>query len=213
MSLDLATRLAGFGVLPVVTVATPDRAMPLVEALAAGGLACVEITFRSEAAAAAIAAIRAGAPDVLVGAGTILTRDQAAAALDAGAAFLVSPGLAPDVVDWALARDVPMLPGIATASELMAALSRGLRVVKVFPAGPLGGPAYLRALEGPFPMMRFVPTGGVTAANLPDYLALESVVAVGGTWLARPDVVAGGRWTEVELLAREAVAMVREVRP
>jgi 2-dehydro-3-deoxyphosphogluconate aldolase/(4S)-4-hydroxy-2-oxoglutarate aldolase len=211
--MDLATTLAAFGVLPVVTVGRPEQAVPLVRALAAGGLGCVEITFRSDAAVEAIRAVRAGAPDVLVGAGTVLTVEQADAAIEAGAAFLVSPGFGADVVERALARGVAVLPGIATPSELQAALSRGLRVVKVFPAAALGGPAFLRALEGPYPMMRFVPTGGVTAANLADYLAVGAVAAVGGTWLARPDVVAAGRWSEVERLAREALAIVAQARP
>jgi 2-dehydro-3-deoxyphosphogluconate aldolase / (4S)-4-hydroxy-2-oxoglutarate aldolase len=210
--MDLAATLAATAVLPVVTVTRAEQAIPLAEALVKGGIPCVEVTFRSDAAAAAIRAIRAGVPDALVGAGTVLTTAQADAAIDAGAAFLVSPGFGPDVVDHALARGIPMLPGVATPTDLQAALARGLRLVKVFPAGLLGGPAYLRALEGPYPMMRFVPTGGVTPATLADYLGLDCVVAVGGTWLARADTVAAGDWAGVEKLAREAAAIVGRVR-
>ncbi|HXR27113.1 MAG TPA: bifunctional 4-hydroxy-2-oxoglutarate aldolase/2-dehydro-3-deoxy-phosphogluconate aldolase [Candidatus Baltobacteraceae bacterium] len=209
---DLGATLTQAGVLPVVTVARPDQAVPLAEALLAGGLACVEITFRSDAAVDAIRAIRAHVPAMLVGAGTVLTTAQADAAVDAGAAFLVSPGLGPDVVDHVLARGVPMLPGIATPTELQAALRRDLRVVKVFPAAVLGGPAFLQALAAPYPMMRFVPTGGVTAADLAEYLALDCVAAVGGTWLARPATIASGAWDEVERLAREAAGIVQRVR-
>jgi 2-dehydro-3-deoxyphosphogluconate aldolase / (4S)-4-hydroxy-2-oxoglutarate aldolase len=209
---DLKATLTRAGVLPVVTVTSPQQAVPLAEALLAGGLACVEITFRSDAAVDAIRAIRSRVPGMLVGAGTVLTTAQADAAIDAGAAFLVSPGFGPDVVDRALARGVAMLPGIATPTELQAALARDLRVVKVFPAAVLGGPAFLQALQAPYPMMRFVPTGGVTPATLPEYLALDCVAAVGGTWLARGPVIASGAWDEVERLAREAAAIVERVR-
>ncbi len=213
MPLDLATTLGAHGVLPVATVARADQAVPLAQALVAGGLPCIEVTFRSAAAVEAIRAIRAGVPDMLVGAGTVLTVAQAHAAIDAGAAFLVSPGLGPDVVDVALRRGVAMLPGIATATELQAALARDLHLVKVFPAAALGGPAYLRALEAPFPMMRFVPTGGVTAASLAEYLAVTGVVAVGGTWLARAASIEAGAWGEIEQAAREVVGLVAQARP
>ena len=210
--MDLGATLARAGVLPVVTVASAEQAVPMAQALLAGGLACIEITFRSEAAADAIRAVRSGVPEMLLGAGTVLTTDQADAAIDAGASFLVSPGFGPDVVDHARARGVAMLPGIATPTELQAALARDLRIVKVFPAAVLGGPAFLQALQAPYPMMRFVPTGGVTPASLPEYLALDCVAAVGGTWLARPGTIASGAWDEVERLACEAAAVVERVR-
>jgi len=210
--MDLAATLGAHGILPVVTVAREDQAVPLAEALSAGGLPLVEITFRSDAAAGAIRAIRAAVPAMIVGAGTVLTLAQADAAIEAGAAFLVSPGLDLAIVDRALARGVAVLPGIATPTELQAALGRDLRLVKLFPAAALGGPAYLRALEAPYPMVRFVPTGGVTPANLADYLELGSVAAVGGTWLARPATIAAGAWAEIEGLAREATAIFARVR-
>ncbi len=210
--MDLAAALSAHRILPVVTVTRSDQAVPLAQALWAGGLGCVEITFRSDAASDAIRAIRSRVPNMLVGAGTVLTTAQADAAIEAGAAFLVSPGFGAAVVDHVLGRDIPMLPGIATPTELQAALERDLRLVKVFPAALLGGPAYLRALEAPYPRMRFVPTGGVTAANLADYLALTCVAAVGGTWLAREDTIAAGAWGEVERLAHEAVGIAEGVQ-
>jgi 2-dehydro-3-deoxyphosphogluconate aldolase/(4S)-4-hydroxy-2-oxoglutarate aldolase len=210
--MDLAAMLATYGILPVVTVTRPDQAVPLARALLTGGIGCVEITFRSDAAAEAIQAIRSGVPGVLVGAGTVLTTAQADAAIDAGAAFLVSPGFDSVVVDHGLARGVPVLPGVATPTEIQAALGRDLRLVKLFPVAVLGGPAYLKALEGPFPMMRFVPTGGITPTNLPDYLALGCVVAAGGTWLANAATIEAGAWDEVERLARDAAGIVERVR-
>jgi 2-dehydro-3-deoxyphosphogluconate aldolase / (4S)-4-hydroxy-2-oxoglutarate aldolase len=210
--MDLATTLAAHGILPVVTVTRSEQAVPLAEALLAGGLECVEITFRSEAAVDAIRAIRARVPRMVVGAGTVLTTVQADAAVEAGATFLVSPGFGAAVVDHALARNIPILPGIASPTELQAALARDIRLVKVFPAGLLGGAAYLRALQAPYPMMRFVPTGGVTAADLADYLALTCVAAVGGTWLAPASTVAAGAWGEVERLTHEAVGIVAGAR-
>lgn len=210
--MDLGAALEPMGVVPVVTVTRSEQAIPLAEALLAGGLPCAEITFRSDAAAAAIEQISAHVPGILLGAGTVLTTAQADAAIAAGAAFVVAPGFNPTVIDHVLSRGVPMLPGIATPSELEAALARDLHLVKVFPAAALGGPAYLRALAGPYPMMRFVPTGGVTADNLPEYAALAAVVAVGGTWLAKPDVVAAGDWGMIERLAAEAISIVRRAR-
>jgi 2-dehydro-3-deoxyphosphogluconate aldolase/(4S)-4-hydroxy-2-oxoglutarate aldolase len=210
--MDLAAALSAYGVLPVVTVMRADQAVPLAQALVAGGLPCVEITFRSEAATEAIGAIRSHVPGMLVGAGTVLTTAQADAAAEAGAGFVVSPGLDLMVVDHALAQGLAVLPGIATPTELQAALTRDLQLVKVFPVGMLGGPAYLQALAGPYPTMRFVPTGGVTAAQLADYLALGCVAAVGGTWLARAGTMAARAWDEVERLAREAVDIVERVR-
>ena len=210
--MDLTAALQDVGVVPVVTVTRPEQAVPLAEALLAGGLACIEITFRSDAAAAAIETVRAHVPGVLVGAGTVLTTAQADAAIAAGASFLVAPGFNPAVVDHVLAQGVPMLPGVATPSEIEQALMRDLRLVKVFPAGALGGPAYLRALAGPYPMMRYVPTGGVTGDTLAEYLALPSVVAVGGTWPAESELVAAADWETIKRLAAEASSIVRRVR-
>ncbi len=210
--MDLTAALFSAGIVPVVTVARPEDAVPVAEALLAGGLACVEITFRSAAAPAAIAAIRANVPGLLVGAGTILTTAQADEAIAAGASFLVAPGFNPAVVDHVMGRGVPMLPGVCTPSEIEQALVRGLTLVKLFPAAAMGGVRFLRALAGPYPMIRYVPTGGITLHDVAEYLGLPSVVAVGGTWLATRDVVAAGEWEMIRGLAADAAAMVRQAR-
>ena len=210
--MDLTVALFDAGVVPVVTVSRPEQALPIAKALLAGGLTCVEITFRSDAAPAAIESIRAHLPALLVGAGTILTTAQADAAIAAGASFLVAPGLNPTVVDHVLGRGIPMLPGVCTPSEIEQALARGLGLVKLFPAGAMGGVEFLRALAGPYPTVRYVPTGGITPANVAEYLAVPFVAAVGGTWLATPDVVAAGEWETIRGLAADAAAMVRRAR-
>jgi 2-dehydro-3-deoxyphosphogluconate aldolase/(4S)-4-hydroxy-2-oxoglutarate aldolase len=210
--MDLTAALLDSGVIPVVTLARPEDGVPVAEALLAGGLPCVEITFRSDAAAAAIEEIRAHVPAILVGAGTILTTAQAEAAIAAGAAFLVAPGFNPAIVEHVLGRGVPMLPGVCTPSEIEQALARGLTLVKFFPAAAMGGVRFLRALSGPYPMMRYVPTGGITLGDVAEYLGLPSVVAVGGTWLGTRDLVGAGEWETIRGLAADAAAMVRRVR-
>jgi 2-dehydro-3-deoxyphosphogluconate aldolase/(4S)-4-hydroxy-2-oxoglutarate aldolase len=210
--MDLTAALLDAGVVPVITLARPEQGVPVAEALLAGGLTCAEITFRSDAAAAAIEMIRSRVPALLVGAGTILTTAQADAAIAAGASFLVAPGFNPAIVDHVLGRGIPMLPGVCTPSEIEQALARGLHLVKFFPAAAMGGVAYLRALAGPYPMVRYVPTGGITAGDVAGYLALPSVVAVGGTWLAAGDLVATGAWETIRGLASEAAAIVGRAR-
>ena len=210
--MDLTAALFDAGIVPVVTVSRPEQGVPIAEALLAGGLTCVEITFRSDGAPAAIESIRAHMPALLVGAGTVLTTAQADAAIAAGASFIVAPGLNPAVVDHVLGRGIPMLPGVCTPSEIEQALARGLGLVKFFPAGAMGGVGFLRALAGPYPTVRYVPTGGITPANVAEYLAVPFVAAVGGTWLATPDVVAAGEWETVRGLAADAAAMVRRAR-
>jgi 2-dehydro-3-deoxyphosphogluconate aldolase/(4S)-4-hydroxy-2-oxoglutarate aldolase len=210
--MDLTAALLDAGVVPVITFARWEDAVPVAEALLAGGLPCVEIAFRSDAAPAAVELIRSRVPALLVGAGTILTTEQADAAIDAGASFLVAPGFNPAVVDHALGRGIPMLPGVCTPSEIEQALARGIRLVKLFPAAAMGGVGYLRALAGPYPMVRYVPTGGITAGDVPGYLALASVVAVGGTWLATADVIAAGAWETIRALAADAAETVRHAR-
>ncbi len=209
---DLETTLRGIGVVPVAALKRSGDAIPMAEALLAAGLPCAEITFRTDAAAAAIEAVRSRFPEMLVGAGTVLTTAQADAAIDAGALFVVTPGFNPAVVDHCIARGMPITPGVVTPSEIEQAYSRDLRLVKFFPAGPMGGVAYLKAVAGPYPMMRFLPTGGVTIDNLPDYLALKMVTACGGTWLCRSEALDRGDFGTIEQLAREAMAVVRRVR-
>jgi 2-dehydro-3-deoxyphosphogluconate aldolase/(4S)-4-hydroxy-2-oxoglutarate aldolase len=213
---DLIARLERCGVVPVVEIADPSAAVALVDALAAGGLDVVEITLRTPAGLDAIRAIAAERPDVLVGAGTLLDPDALTAAVAAGAQFGVSPGHDPELVDAAAAAGLPYVPGVATASEIQRAVRGGTTMLKFFPAGVAGGPAALKALYGPFRPagVRFMPTGGVTEANLPDYLAVPAVVAVGGTWLTPAADLAAGRWDAVSeraARARQAVDAVRVI--
>jgi 2-dehydro-3-deoxyphosphogluconate aldolase/(4S)-4-hydroxy-2-oxoglutarate aldolase len=192
-------------VLAVMTCDDADQAEAASRALLAGGLSCVEIAFRTPAAAEALRRI-AGIEGLLAGAGTILDPSQANAAAAAGARFAVAPGTTPAVVEACAQAGLPFFPGVATPSEIETARGLGCRVLKVFPAATLGGPAFLRAVSAPYLDVRFVPTGGVNAGNLRDYLALPSVLACGGSWMVEPRLLREGRFDEVEQLAREAVA-------
>ena len=195
--------------MPVVTIDDAADAVGLAGALADGGLPIAEITFRTGAAAEAIAAIRAARPDVLVGAGTVLDAATVDRALGAGAHFIVAPGFNPAMVAYALSRGVSVVPGVVTPSEIAAAMSLGLRVLKFFPAEASGGPAYLSAVRATYPMVRFMPTGGVNVGNLAAYLALPNVIAAGGTWIATADAIRQQRWEEISGLAAEAVRLSR----
>jgi 2-dehydro-3-deoxyphosphogluconate aldolase/(4S)-4-hydroxy-2-oxoglutarate aldolase len=192
----------------VVVVQDANDALPLAEALKDAGLGCAEITFRSGAAAEAIKAIAAD-PGIVVGAGTVLRAGQLEEALAAGAQFIVTPGFGKEVVRLAREASVPVFPGVATPTEVQMALDEGLEVVKFFPAEAMGGVATLKALGGPFPMVRFIPTGGITAARLGVYLELKSVLAVGGSWMVAPDLLAAGQFDEVRRLAAEALAVAK----
>lgn len=190
--------------MPVVSVDDTAHADPLADALVAGGLPCAEITLRTEAGLAAIRSL-ARRGDLLVGAGTVHSVDQAARVAEAGAAFVVSPGLNPKTVRWCIDHAVPVIPGVATPTDLEAALEFGLEVVKFFPAEALGGVAMLRALGGPFAGVRFVPTGGITADNVGSYLSLPNVLAVGGSWMVQSQRIAAGRFDEIRRAVSEAV--------
>ena len=195
-------------VVPVVVLHDAADAVPLSEALVEGGLPAVEITLRTAAGLDALRAATA-VEGAVVGAGTVTTRDQAEAALDAGARFVVSPGLVPEVVAACAARGVPALPGIATPTELLAALALGCRTVKVFPASLVGGPAFLRAMAALGTGAGFVPTGGIDLSSAPDYLAVKEVVAVGGSWMVPAAAVKARDWDAVRALAG-ACAVLRE---
>lgn len=209
---DVLGRLRSAGVLPVVELPSPELALPLTEALLGAGLDAIEITFRAEGAAQAIAAVRRTYPGVLVGAGTVLTVAQLNAAIDAGARFIVSPGFSKVIVERSLAAGVLPLPGVCTPTEILMALEAGLAALKFFPAEQAGGVPYLKALAGPFRHVQFVPTGGIGAANLRDYLTVPSVIACGGSWFVKRELLAAGDFDEVARLASEAVLIVREVR-
>jgi len=198
-------RLGTLGVVPVVVLDDVAQAAPLGDALVAGGLPCAEVTFRTAAGEAALAALAARG-DLLVGAGTVLTAAQVDRAVDAGAAFIVSPGLSAEVVVRAQERGVTALPGTATASEVQAAVNLGLEVVKLFPARVLGGTELIDALSGPFPGMRFMPSGGVTLATAGDYLRHPAVLAVGGSWMVPRARVAAGDFDAIRTLTEETVS-------
>ncbi len=202
-------RLIGVGrILPVVVLDDASGAADLGAALIAGGLRSVEVTFRTEAAAAALRVL-AEDPDLLVGAGTVLTPAQVDQAARAGARFVVSPGFSAGVVRHCQELGLPVFPGVATATEIQRALDAGLETVKFFPAEQLGGINMIRALAAPYRSVRFIPTGGVNAGNLSDYLAHPAVLAVGGTWMVAPALLAAGRWDEVTRLTAAAVAASR----
>lgn len=201
---DLARVLDGARVVPVLTVPSAATAGALADALAAGGARCAEVTFRTPDAERVLKTMTAHG-GLAVGAGTILTPEQAERAVAAGARFVVSPGFDEDVVTTCRELGVPVVPGIATATELMRALKAGLDTVKLFPAEPLGGIPMLRALAAPFPQARFVPTGGIDASRLPAYLAQTAVLAVGGTWMATTGHLRRGEYDQIRRLTAEAV--------
>ncbi|GHB07638.1 ketohydroxyglutarate aldolase [Streptomyces tendae] len=194
-------------VVPVVVVDDLADAVPLARALVAGGLPAIEVTLRTPVALDAIRAIAAEVPGAVVGAGTVITPEQVADVVAAGARFLVSPGWTDVLLEAMRGSGVPFLPGVSTTSEVVALLERGVREMKFFPAEAAGGTAYLKALAAPLPQARFCPTGGITPASAPEYLALPNVGCVGGSWMLPKDAVAGRDWGRVETLAREAAAL------
>ncbi|MFC9467632.1 bifunctional 4-hydroxy-2-oxoglutarate aldolase/2-dehydro-3-deoxy-phosphogluconate aldolase [Streptomyces coelicoflavus] len=194
-------------VVPVVVVDDLADAVPLARALVAGGLPAIEVTLRTPVALDAIRAIAGEVPDAVVGAGTVVTAEQVGEVVAAGARFLVSPGWTDTLLEAMRASGVPFLPGVSTTSEVVALLERGVREMKFFPAEAAGGTGYLKALAAPLPQARFCPTGGITPASAPEYLALPNVGCVGGSWMLPKDAVAGGDWGRVEALAREAAEL------
>ncbi len=191
-------------VIPVVTIDDPANAAPVAHALLAGGIAVIELTLRTERALEALSVIAAEAPDIELGAGSVLTPEQADLALAHGARFLVSPGAGPRLLKYLAGLDVPVLPGVATASEVLTAVEHGLTDLKFFPAGAAGGPAFLAAMAAPVPDVRFCPTGGVSVDNLTDYLALPNVPCVGGSWLTPASAIAAADWHRITTLASAA---------
>lgn len=192
------------GVVPVVVLDRAEDAVPTAEAMLRGGVNVMEITFRTAAAPDAIRAVAQACPDMLVGAGTVITLEQCRRAVECGAKFIVSPGFDEEVVRWCTAHDVAVCPGCVTPTEVMAALRCGLSVVKFFPANVYGGLSGMKALSAPFGGVRFIPTGGVSAANLKEYAAAPFVCAVGGSWLCPKKEIAAGDFEKVEQLCREA---------
>lgn len=209
--MDIVETLRVAGIIPVIVIDDEAKAVPLAKALVSGGLPVLEVTFRTAAAAGAIAKIRAEVPDAVVGAGTLLTREQVKAAKEVGAVFGVAPGFDPVIVAQAQEIGLPMVPGIATASELSQALTAGVPMVKFFPAEAAGGVKMIKNLLGAFRFtgVKFMPTGGINAENVKDYFAVPEIVACGGTWIVPKDAVAVNDWGRITALAREAAAIVR----
>lgn len=205
-------QLQKFGVVPVVVLNDAKDALPLAKALVEGGLPCAEVTFRTEAAEESIRQIAAEYPRMLVGAGTVLTTEQVDRAVNAGAKFIVSPGFDPEIVDYCLSKEIPIFPGCVTPSEVAQAVKRGLKVVKFFPAEQYGGVATIKALAAPYTMVRFMPTGGVSAKNLKDYLSCDKIIACGGSWMVKGDMIKAGEFDKICEMTKEAVALAKEIR-
>lgn len=208
---ELEKKIEGLGVVPVVAIEDASDAPALGKALMAGGLPCAEITFRTAAARESIGKLATQFPEMLVGAGTVLTVEQAQQAVEAGARFLVTPGFDETVVRWCLEQDVPIFPGVATPTEINMALRHGLNVVKFFPAQALGGVATLKAITAPYGGVRFIPTGGINAQNLPDYLSMPAVLACGGSWMVKKSLIAAGEFETITRLAAEAVKIREQI--
>ena len=209
---DTLKQIGQTGIIPVVVLNKVSDAEPLAQALIAGGLPCAEVTFRTDAAEESIRAISKKFPQMFVGAGTVLSIEQVDRAIDAGAKFIVSPGLNPKVVDYCVKKGYPIAPGIMTPSELEAALGFGLDVVKFFPAENAGGLKMIKAMSAPYTMMKFMPTGGINATNVRDYLACDKILACGGSWIVKGDLINAGNFAEIEKLTREAAGIVKEIR-
>ena len=208
-TLDTLGRL---GLVPVVKIERAEDAVKLGGALLAGGLPCAEITFRTAAAEEAIRHISSSLPEIVLGAGTVRSVDQADRAVSAGAKFIVSPGFNEKVVDWCLDKGVAVTPGVATPTEIDMATEMGLNILKFVPAEALGGIKTLKAISAPYGDVRFIPTGGINLDNLGDYLSLPSVHCCGGSWLVKGELIAAGQFDEITRLAQEAVAVVSQIR-
>ena len=207
---SLESVLREFGVLPVVKIENADDAQSLAEALIRGGLPCAEITFRTDAAEEAIRKINEKYPDFFVAAGTVLTVENVKKAVQAGASLIVAPAFNPEIVNYCLKNNIPVIPGVATPSEIDAAYTAGLETVKFFPAEAMGGLKYLKAVAAPYFMMKFMPTGGINVNNLKDYLGFGKVVCCGGSWIAPSGMIASHDFEGITKLAAEAVAAVKE---
>ena len=210
--MDVTTRLARAGVVPVVVLEHAKDAVPTAKAMAAGGIDVMEITFRTAAAADSIRAVSENCPEMLVGAGTVITLEQCKKAVESGAKFIVAPGFDEEVVRWCVENNVPVTPGCVTPTEIMAAMKLGLKVVKFFPAGVYGGLSAMKALSGPFGGIKFIPTGGVNAQNLAEYISAPFIHAVGGSWVCPKTDISAGNFEKITALCREAHATVTEAK-
>lgn len=200
------------GVVPVVVLEDEKDAIPLAEALVKGGLPCAEVTFRTEAAAESIRLMSEKYPEMLVGAGTVLTTEQVDLAVEAGARFMVSPGFDPEIVDYCLGKNIPVFPGCVTPSEVAQAVKRGLKVVKFFPAEQAGGIAMIKAMAAPYHNIRFMPTGGINPGNLKDYLSCDKILCCGGNWMVKGELIRKGEFEKIQDLVKEAKESADAIR-
>lgn len=207
MSKQMEEKFAELKVVPVVVLDDAKDAVPLAKALCEGGIPCAEVTFRTAAARDSIKAMAEAYPDMLVGAGTVLKTEQVDSAVEAGAKFIVSPGFDPEIVDYCLEKEIPVFPGCITPSEVAQAVKRGLKVVKFFPAEQFGGIATIKALAAPYVGLKFMPTGGISAKNLKEYLACKPIVACGGSWMVKKDMIQAGEFDKIRELTAEAAAL------
>ena len=199
-------------VVPVVVLDDPKDALPLAKALTEGGLPCAEVTFRTEAAEESIRQMSREYPDMLVGAGTVLTTEQVDRAAAAGARFIVSPGFDPEIVDYCLEKQIPVFPGCMTPSEVAQGVKRGLKVLKFFPAEQAGGLAMIKAMAAPYTTVKFMPTGGISAKNLKEYLSCDKILCCGGSWMVKKDLIREGKFDQIRDLAGEAKCLAEEAR-
>jgi 2-dehydro-3-deoxyphosphogluconate aldolase/(4S)-4-hydroxy-2-oxoglutarate aldolase len=208
MSKEIERIMSDLKIVPVIKINDVKDTLPLMDALIAGGLPIAEITFRTDAAPEAIALVAKERPDMIVGAGTVLTLEQAQKAVDAGASFIVAPGFNPELVDWCLERNIPIVPGVNSPSQMEEGLRKGLKIMKFFPAEASGGVAMLKAVGSVYPI-KFMPTGGVTPQNIKEYLSLTNVICCGGTWMVNNDLIKAGKFAEIEQLTKEALELVK----
>lgn len=209
---ELEKQMMESGIVPVVVLNDAKDALPLADALIKGGLPCAEVTFRTEAAEESIRRMTKTYPTMLVGAGTVLTVEQVDRAVDAGAKFIVSPGFDPEIVDYCLEKNIPVFPGCITPSEVAQAVKRGLQVVKFFPAEQFGGVSTIKALAAPYTTVKFMPTGGINATNLKDYLGCDKIICCGGSWMVKGDLIKAGEFDKICEMTKEAVELVKSIR-
>ena len=212
MMKTLEERFYDYAVVPVVVLNDADDAVPLADALIKGGLPCAEVTFRTDAAEESIRRICESFPDMLVGAGTVLTTEQVERAHKAGAKFIVSPGFDPEIIDCCISIGLPVLPGCITPSEIAQAVERGLKVVKFLPAEQSGGVAMIKAMAAPYSMVKFMPTGGISTKNLADYLSCDKILCCGGSWMVKEDLIKSGSFDKITDMTKEATALAKSIR-
>ena len=207
--MDVFEKFKEFKIIPVTTINNLNDAIPLGKALIEAGLPVIEVTFRTETAAESIKKLTKDLPNLFVGAGTVLKIEQVKKAVNAGAQFIVTPGFNPKVVDYCVEQKIPIIPGVNTPTMVEWALERGVKVVKIFPADLSGGPKMLKSLAGPYPDMKFMPTGGINNDSLNKYLELPNVIACGGSWIVRKDLISEGKFEEIKKLTKDALSLIK----